>query len=634
MDGTLLFSVFIFLGAACILVPLSKLSGLGSVIGYLLAGVIIGPSLLGLIDDPETIMHFSEFGVVMMLFLIGLELNPQKLWTLRGKLLGLGGLQVSITFALIALAALALGQVVSDAIVIGMALALSSTAIALQTMQDRAMMGGDVGQSGFAVLLFQDVIVIAMIAALPLIATLAPDYGADVPSYIDHGGDGYHEPSHNSTHGGIARPEGVWLAVSVFGVFGGMILAGRLLLRPVFRIIARSKVRETFTALALLLVVGATLLMNWLGLSAALGAFIAGVVLADNEYRHQMERDIEPFKALLLGLFFMSVGMSLNIAMVASAPLTIFGLVIGLITLKASILFCIGWIFKLNLSGRILFAALLCQAGEFGFVLFQFALTEGAVAPTTVYLMNTVIALSMALTPILLLIYDRLLAPRMAGPRTTGEGPVDEGASVLILGFGRVGQIAARLLMTQDARLTIIDNDGDHIEMVKQYGHRVFYGDVSDVDLLRSAGAANADVIILAINDMDMSVKAAKAIKQHFPKPRLVARARNRPHMYRLLAAEVDFAERETLRGSLALGRKALEFLGTSPDAAQSLAEDFLTIDFAMIEESLDYQDNMPMLIEKSKSARVLMRQKLRMGTPSHDRSDGLETDTNKPNPS
>lgn len=630
MDDTLLFSVFIFLGAACILAPLSKLSGLGSVIGYLLAGVIIGPSLLGLIDDPETILHFSEFGVVMMLFLIGLELKPQKLWELRGKLLGLGGLQVTLTFALIALAALALGQAVSDAIVIGMALALSSTAIALQTMQDRAMMGGNIGQSGFSVLLFQDVIVIAMIAALPLIATLAPDYGADLPSYIDHGSDGDHGANHNTSHSGIARPEGVWLAASVLGVFGGMILAGRLLLRPVFRIIARSKVRETFTALALLLVVGATLLMNWLGLSAALGAFIAGVVLADSEYRHQMERDIEPFKALLLGLFFMSVGMSLNIAMVASAPLTMLGLVLGLIAVKAGVLFCIGWIFKLNLSGRILFAVLLCQAGEFGFVLFQFALTEGAVAPKTVSLMNTVIALSMALTPILLLVYDRVLAPRMVAPRTTGEGPVDEGASVLILGFGRVGQIAARLLMTQDAHLTIIDNDGDHIEFVKQFDHRVFYGDASDVDLLRSAGADTADVIILAIDDVEAAVEAAQEIKHHFPKARLVARARNRTHMFRLLEAKVDFAERETVRGALAMGRKALEFLGTTPETAQTLSDDFLALDFAMIEDSLAHKDDMPKLIEKSKAARVFMRQTLGMTTPSHGGSDGLETRDNK----
>jgi len=357
MGADLLFSVFVFLAAACILVPLSKLSGLGSVIGYLVAGVLIGPAVLGLIDDPETILHFSEFGVVMMLFLIGLELQPRALWEMRAKLLGLGGLQVGVTTLAISAIAFHLGLPMAEAIVVGMALALSSTAIALQIMQDRSIMGHEEGRAGFAVLLFQDVIVIAMIAALPFLAQMGPEIAEAVHEAghgVDHGDD--HGPA-------LVRPEGIWLAVAIFGVFGGMVLGGRVLLRPLFTLIARSRVRETFTAIALLLVIGAALLMNWLGLSPALGAFIAGVVLADSEYRHQLESDIEPFKALLLGLFFISVGMSIDFGIIQAFPLQIAAVVFGLLALKFAVLFGIGTLFKLALPSRFLFATLLCQAG-------------------------------------------------------------------------------------------------------------------------------------------------------------------------------------------------------------------------------------------------------------------------------
>ena len=550
MEGELLFSVFVFLAAACVLVPISKLSGLGSVIGYLIAGVIIGPYVLGAISDPETILHFSEFGVVMMLFLIGLELKPRELWDMRGRLLGLGGLQVGLTTALITAAAYFLGRPLGEAVVIGMALALSSTAIALQIMQDRGMMNETAGQSGFSVLLFQDVIVIAMIAALPFLAIYS---GFEPVAYEGHSG-------------GSHSPQGLWLAVSIFAVFAGMIAAGRFLLRPIFRLIARSRVRETFTAMALLLVIGSALLMKWLGLSAALGAFIAGVVLADSEYRHQLERDIEPFKALLLGLFFISVGMSLDFATLAAKPVLIASIVLGLIAIKFLVLYVIGVVFKLVVSSRILFAALLCQAGEFGFVIFQFALTEGAISKEMSTLLTAVIAITMALTPLIILVYDKLIAPRFASQSLTGDAPVNEKNAVLILGFGRVGQLAGRLLQTQNIPTTIIDNDGDHIELVKQFGHRVYYGDAADPDLLHLAGAADASVIIVAMDDRDKVTEAVHEIRNHFPKAKVIARARNRPHLFDLLAEEVDFAERETVRGGLAMGRKALSYLGFSED--------------------------------------------------------------------
>ena len=589
MDGTLLQSVFVFLAAACILVPLSKLSGLGSVIGYLIAGVIIGPFVLGLISEPETILHFSEFGVVMMLFLIGLELQPKHLWEMRGKLLGLGGLQVGITTAAITGVALALGQNLGTSIVIGMALALSSTAIALQIMQDRKIMGSNVGMSGFSVLLFQDVIVIAMIALLPLLAVMS---GFEPAAYDD---------GHGKAHTG---PQGIWLAGSIFGVFAGMILAGRFILHPVFRLIAKSQVRETFTAVALLLVIGSALLMKWLGLSAALGAFIAGVVLADSNYRHQLERDIEPFKALLLGLFFISVGMSLDFNALAQNPLGIVAMVLGLMALKFSILFAIGSLFKIDLSGRLLFSSLLCQAGEFGFVIFQFALAEGAIQKETATILNAVIALSMALTPFLILAYDKLIQPRFKPQRRTGEPPENKKHKVLVLGFGRIGQVAARLLHSQKIETTIIDLDGEQIEFVKQFGHRIFYGDATDMDLLRLAGADTADVIIVAIADMEKSLQASRDIKTQFPHVKLITRARNRNHLLHLLAEEVDFVERESVRGALAMGQKALEFLDYPPERAKKLAEDFLAFDYQMAQEAYEMRGDMGALAAHALTAR------------------------------
>ncbi|MEP4051541.1 MAG: monovalent cation:proton antiporter-2 (CPA2) family protein [Litorimonas sp.] len=620
MGTELLFSVFVFLAAACVLVPISKLSGLGSVIGYLIAGVLIGPHVLGLISEPETILHFAEFGVVMMLFLIGLELQPKALWEMRSRLLGLGGLQVFATAILVAFAAYLIGLGLAESIVVGMALSLSSTAIALQIMQDRSIMGHPEGRSGFAVLLFQDVIVIAMIASLPFLGALAGE-GGEIAKDVAH--EAVHGASHGESDGhasSVASPQGIWLAVAIFGVFGGMFLAGRLLLRPMFKIIARSNVRETFTAIALLLVIGAALLMNWLGLSAALGAFIAGVVLADSEYRHQLESDIEPFKALLLGLFFISVGMSLDFGILSQYPVQILGVVTGLLLLKFVVLFVIGTFFKLELSPRILFATLLCQAGEFGFVLFQFALTEGAIRPSTAGFLNAVIALSMALTPLLILAYDKLVSPRLRAAAKTGEAPQNEHNPVLILGYGRVGQVVGRLLQTQNIGATIIDSDGDHIEFVKQFGQRVFYGDATDMDLLRIAGADEAKVIVVAMDDRPAVTNAVKSIKHTFPNAKIIARARGRTHLFDLLAEGVDFAERETIRGALAMGENALTMLDFDSVRAARLTRDFLAFDFKLVEETYHMRDDIAALAERSDQHRALLTETL---NATQDKADG-----------
>jgi len=605
VDHAFLLSVFILLAAASLLVPLSKLTGLGSVIGYLIAGVLIGPSVFGLIAEPETILHFSEFGVVMMLFLIGLELQPRELWGMRAKLIGLGGLQVGLTLVAISVAVNSLGYSLPASIVIGMAFALSSTAVALQVMQDRQILSTTPGQSGFSVLLFQDVIVIAMIAAIPFLATSG---GSADAGHILHEASDHAPAAHGAASFG---PTGIWRGLAVVGVFVGMILAGRLVVSPLFRFIARSNVRETFTAVALSLVVGAALLMGWLGLSAALGAFIAGVVLADSEYRHQLERDIEPFKALLLGLFFMSVGMSLDIAVIQADPNLVIGGVLALMIIKFLVLYIVGSAFKMAPSSNLLFSALLCQAGEFGFVLFQFARAENILDPALISQCSAIIALSMALTPIVLIIHDRFIAPNFASPKTEGERPINQKNKVLVLGFGRVGQIASRLLHTQDIATTLLDHDGDHIEFVKQFGNRVYYGDASDIDLLRLAGAADADVIIIAIDDAEKSTQAAKNIKEHFPKAKIVARGRNRTHVFELMAIGVDFIERETARAALAMGRSALELLGVAPDRAKQLSDDFLFYDMQLISETWQHRHDQDAMIKNAEAGRAFIKQTL-----------------------
>lgn len=618
VDHAFLLSVFILLAAASLLVPLSKLTGLGSVIGYLIAGVLIGPSVFGLIAEPQTILHFSEFGVVMMLFLIGLELQPRELWGMRAKLIGLGGLQVGLTLVAIAVAANSLGYPLSISIVIGMAFALSSTAVALQVMQDRQILSTTAGQSGFSVLLFQDVIVIAMIAAVHFLATSIGG-GAETGHALHEATNNTPAGAHTSTSYG---PTGIWRGLAVVGVFVGMILAGRLVVSPLFRFIARSNVRETFTAVALSLVVGTALLMEWLELSAALGAFIAGVVLAESEYRHQLERDIEPFKALLLGLFFMSVGMSLDITVIEADPNLIIGGVLALMTIKFLVLYIVGSAFGMAPSSNLLFSALLCQAGEFGFVLFQFARAENIMDPALISQCSAIIALSMALTPIVLIIHDRFIAPNFASPKTEGERPINQKNKVLVLGFGRVGQMATRLLHTQDIATTLLDHDGDHIEFVKQFGNRVFYGDASDIDLLRMAGAADADVIIIAIDDAEKSTQAAKNIKEHFPKAKIVARGRSRTHVFDLMAIGVDSIERETARAALAMGRSALEFLGVAPARAKQLSDDFLFYDMQLISETWQHRDDQDAMIKNVESGRAFIKQTL-----NADKNRSIEDD-------
>jgi monovalent cation:proton antiporter-2 (CPA2) family protein len=545
------FQAFIYLTAAVVSVPIAKRLGLGSVLGYLFAGMIIGPFGLGLVgEEGQDIMHFAEFGVVMMLFLVGLELQPALLWKLRGPVLGLGGLQVGITAVIGMGIAMGFGLAWKPALAVGMTLALSSTAIVLQTLSEKQLMRTDAGQSSFAVLLFQDIAVIPMLALFPLLAVASVAHGA----------------------GGHAANGGSWVAglpgwaqtLVVLAVVAAIVLAGRFLARHVFRFIAQTRLRETFTATALLLVIGIALLMSKVGLSPALGTFVAGVVLANNEYRHELESDIDPFKGLLLGLFFIAVGASIDFHLVGSEPVLIASIVCILIVVKFAVLFVLGRAFKMGLDQNVLFAFALAQSGEFGFVLFSFASQNGVISPEVTQLLMAVVALSMAVTPFLMLLNEKLVQPRF-GTRECPESPpddIDERNPVIIAGFGRFGNIVGRLLAANNIKATVLEYDSDHVEVLRKLGFEVFYGDASRLDLLRTAGADDARVIVLALDEPSKILEMAETVKKNFPHLKIVARANGRPEAYDLICAGVDHVYRDTLDTSLRMGIDVLRMLG------------------------------------------------------------------------
>lgn len=572
MENNLLLAIFILLAATVALVPLAKAAGFGTVLGYLVAGVLIGPYGVGLITEPETIQHIAEFGVVMMLFLIGLELQPRELWRMRNKIAGLGLTQLIGTAVLVGGIAYLLGQPWQTAVVIGLALAMSSTAIALQTIESRSITHTDTGRGGIAVLLVQDVAVIPILAVIPLLAI-------------------GHIPSGAAAAEAHAPVQGAdwWFAVRIVLAFAGTIFAGRYLVRPIMYFIAHSGVREAFVAFGLALVVGTALLMQWIGLSAALGAFLGGVLLADSEYRHELESTLEPFKGLLLGLFFISVGTSIAFSVLVAQPLTIIGLVLGLVLLKAAVLFVLASFFRMHLTDRILMAVLLSQSGEFAFVLLQFAESAGSLDAEMLELLTVTVALSMAVTPILLFAFDKLITPRLNADTPEPEPDmIDSSNKVIVLGYGRFGQIVTRLLKAQGFELTLIDDDPRQIELVKRFGVKVYYGDGTRLEILDAAGAGDAELIVLSLPDGHKIVQTAQLIRRHFPHVKIAARALDRPHAHELMDAGVDALERETFRGALALGAKSLELLGYSTHRATRLANAFEKYDNAILIESRD----------------------------------------------
>ncbi|HEX3364120.1 monovalent cation:proton antiporter-2 (CPA2) family protein [Phenylobacterium sp.] len=543
---SLLTQALVYLAGGVVSVPIAKRLGLGSVLGYLIAGVLIGPFLLNLVGRPAEVQKFAEFGVVILLFLIGLEVRPALLWKMRTTIFGLGLTQLVGTAALLGAASLAFGLDWRVGAAVGLILAMSSTAIVLQSLEEKGLRQGPVGQASFGVLLFQDLAVIPLFALLPLLTPA----GIAAPAAS-------HATSLLAPLPAWAQPLAQMAAVAVIAV------GGRYLTQPLFRFIASARLREIFTASALLLVIAVAALMELVGLSPALGAFLAGVVLADSEFRRELETDIEPFRGLLLGLFFITVGAGLDLGLVAAHPFIVLGLVVGLMVLKTAAMYAAGRLFRHSHGTALSTAVALAQGGEFAFVLLGFVLGAQVMSAELAHLLTAVVAVSMAATPLVTAGYDRLVLSR---PDTRAEPerlPFDEGdPDVIVAGFGRFGQIAARLLIANKFKVVLLDSSIEAIDAIRRFGWRVHYGDASRLDLLRTAGAEKAKVLLIAIDDRDKALEIAEAAKATFPQLFIVARAFDRPHAFELLARGVDWAERETYESALNFGRHTLEGLG------------------------------------------------------------------------
>lgn len=579
---TFLFQATIYLGAAVIAVPLAARMGLGSVLGYLLAGIVIGP-LTGLVGtETKDLQHFAEFGVVMMLFLIGLEMDPRALWNMRQRLLGLGGLQILLTMAAISGGSLAMGYDIPTAIAVGMIFALSSTAIVLQTLTEKGLMRTSGGRSAFSVLLAQDIAVIPMLALLPLLAvpavlSLAPD-GSMALAAAEHGDD------HQVSLSLIEGLPGWGVTLVTLGAVALVIFAGVFLTRPVFRYIHQARLREMYTALALLMVVATAVLMTMVGLSPALGTFLAGVVLANSEFRHELESDLAPFKGLLLGLFFITVGAGIDFTLLFGDPARILGLAIAVMVIKGLILFGLALLFKLPKKDRWLFTLGLAQAGEFGFVLISFSLQQGVLNDNLGGQLLLVIALSMLITPLLFIMYEMIIK-RMADTEEAEADEVDEQGTVIIAGIGRFGQIVNRLVRSAGFDTVVVDNDLSTVQMMRKFGFRGFFGDPTRPDLLNAAGLEYAKVLVVAVDDREAGNKLVRYARKTRPDLHIIARARDRIHVHELYEAGADDIVREMFDSSLRAGRYALENLGLSEFEAAELEQAFYQHDRTALRE-------------------------------------------------
>lgn len=577
MDSLLL-DTFVYLIAAVVSVPLAKRFGLGSVLGYLIAGALIGPHVLDLVGDHAGhVMHFAEFGVVMMLFLVGLELQPARLWEMRLQLFGLGGLQVFGTAAVIALVGFACGLGVRLPFAAGLILAMSSTAIVLQSLQERGLLKTPAGEASFAVLLFQDLAVIPILALLPLLAFEK----SDAPT----------------TATGIALLPGWQQGALVLLAVAAVVAIGRHVVNPLFRAIARTGLRELFTAAALALVVGISLVMQLVGLSAALGTFVAGVVLANSEYRHELEADIEPFKGLLLGLFFITVGANIDFHLLRTQPGLILGLVLALLLVKAAALWVLSRVFKLATPEGLLLALALAQGGEFAFVLLAFAADHHVLTTAQSSVLVATVALSMAAAPLLFVLYDKALLPRFArpAPRERAADAIDSASQenpVIIAGFGRFGHVVGRLLRANHIGTTVLDLDAEQVEIVRKLGIAVFYGDATRLDLLHAAGAARARIIIIAIDHEQKAVELAATVQKHFPHLKIFARASGRVHAYDFQKRGIQSFYRETLGSSLDLGADVMIALGVEPKKATRAAQMFKEHDERAVRDLAQYWED------------------------------------------
>ncbi|QDU65091.1 monovalent cation:proton antiporter-2 (CPA2) family protein [Engelhardtia mirabilis] len=614
MGESLLVQAFVYLTAAVISVPLAKRFGLGSVLGYLLAGVIVGPFALDLVGASGDVMHFAEFGVVMMLFLIGLELRPALLWNLRGPILGLGGLQVVVTTAALAALGRLLGLEWTEALAAGSALALSSTAIVLQTLEERGISKTPVGESSFAILLFQDIAVIPMLALVPLLA--AGDVEHPVAD-ADHAAN-----AHRLLDAlpGWAQP------LTVLAVVAAIVIGGRFLLRPALRFIAEARMREVFTAAALLLVVGVALAMQAVGLSPALGTFLAGVVLAESEFSRELEADIEPFKGLLLGLFFISVGASVDFALLSQSPFAIAGLVALLMVAKFAILVPLGLLFKLPTSQALRLGFLLSQGGEFAFVLLSFAVQSHVLGETHAGPLVLVVALSMLLTPLLVIVDARFVQPRFRVAAQVRDDEADrravedsEQTSVIIAGFGRFGVTVLRLLKANGINATVLDMDPAQLASLEGFGHKGFYGDARRLDLLEAAGAAEAKVLVVAVDQTDHARRIIQTAKKHFPQLKLLVRSRSMQTAYELMREGVDHVERETFGSAIDLGVEVLRRLGFRGHQAVRAAREFKRHERRVMAELFPLQDDRAAYLERARRRSDELQNLMAADAQDHD---------------
>ncbi len=584
-----LINSFIYLSAAVIAVPLSRALGLGSIIGYLAAGIAIGPWGLGFVTNVQDILHFAEFGVVLMLFLVGLELEPKRLWSLRRPIFGWGSAQVAGCAAALFGAAWACGVAWPIALVGALGLALSSTAIALQVMGERNLLPTSSGQAGFSILLFQDVAAIPILALLPLL-------GVSLES---------NQP--------VAPVERVQEAITIIAVVVGIVVVGRLALRPLFRWIAHSKTPEIFTAASLLLVVGIAALMQSVGLSMALGAFLAGVLLAESEYRRELETNIEPFKGLLLGLFFIAVGMGVDLGILRDSPMQMAIVVLGFLALKGIVIYAIARTMQLPFQERPVFTLLLAQGGEFAFVVFQAAAGANVLPVQTASLLVGAVAVSMLVSPLILVAIDKLLLPRFAncGVPVLDEISEEQHAPILVAGFGRYGQIVSRVLLANGQACTVLDHDAEMIEAARKFGYRVFYGDATRLDLLRTAGAAQAKVLVVAVDDVGQSLDIVDLAREHFPQLEIVARARDVTHWNQLRDRGVMLVQRELFESSLLSARSVLELMGQTPDAAEQVAKLFRQHNLELFEQLHPHYKDRAKLISVVKQGRQQLEEQM-----------------------
>ncbi|WP_061244544.1 monovalent cation:proton antiporter-2 (CPA2) family protein [Leptospira noguchii] len=576
LDHNLLINLIVFLSAAVISVPLFKRIGLGSVVGYLVGGTIIGPWGIGLITNVDSILHLSEFGVVLLLFLIGLELKPQRLWILRRPVFGLGGLQVVLTsltfFTLLSF----LGLEKRQAIVISISISLSSTAFALQVLGEKNELNTTHGRSAFAILLFQDLAVIPIMATLSFLTESSSDPGS---------------------HGGIKE---ILFAV---GTIITVILAGRFLARPLFRLVASSGNYEIFTALSLLIVIGVSILMKQVGLSMALGSFLGGVILADSEYRHELESNLEPFKGLFLGLFFLAVGMSINLGEVLKDPILVIVLAFILIFVKAIILYSIGLITKHSKEVSLNLSTIISQGGEFAFVILGVGVSLSILPKERADLVIAVVTFSMGLTPILGILKDKSAKWVFKKDQILKEDTIEEQNRVIVAGFGRFGQIIARMLFVHKIGFTALEHNPDQVNLARKFGYKIYYGDASKLSLLRSAGAEHADLFILAIQDIDISVKVAELIKKNFPNLTIIARARNREHVFKLMELGIQIIRRDTFASALELAGETLSQLGFMDSEVEKKVKKFRAHDELTLKGQFQIRGNEKEFIQFSKNS-------------------------------